>query len=510
MPKKSCSLDPIPASLLFDCLDEIVPCITMIMNASLSSGSVPSLFKHALVNPLLKKSTLDPEILKNYRPVSNLPFLSKVLERIVLTQLMTHLENHNLLERFQSAYRKGHSTETALLRVVNDLLGAADRGRVSILSLLDLSAAFDTIDHDILCNRLKDVFGCTGVVLAWFRSYLTDRTQSVIVNNTASAPSPLRYGVPQGSVLGPVLFTMYTQPLSSLIKTLSHSYHFFADDSQLYDSAPPADVPTLVDDMSGSISSVADWMRDNKLKMNDDKTELIAVGTRSKLAQTPALCMTISDHSVSFSSSVRNLGVHLDESLSMEVQVNILCRALNFHLRRIGKIRQYLTVESANKLAVSFILSRLDFCNSLLAGLPDEKLSKLQRIQNNAARLVLRQPRRASATSALHTLHWLPVKARIEYKIACLCFHCLHSDSCPSYLSELLCPYKPSRTLRSQDASLLTVPRYSLNSFGKRSFSVLAPTLWNSLPASLRQIDSVFSFKKHLKTHLFCKYLDTV
>ena len=179
-------------------------------------------------------------------------------------------------------------------------------------------------------------------------------------------------------------------------------------------------------------------------------------------------------------------------------------------MRRIGKIRQYLTVESANKLAVSFILSRLDFCNSLLAGLPDEKLSKLQRIQNNAARLVLRQPRRASATSALHTLHWLPVKARIEYKIACLCFHCLHSDSCPSYLSELLCPYKPSRTLRSQDASLLTVPRYSLNSFGKRSFSVLAPTLWNSLPASLRQIDSVFSFKKHLKTHLFCKYLDTV
>ena len=507
MPKKSCALDPIPASLLLECLDEIVPTVTSVMNASLSSGTVPLSFKHALVNPLLKKPNLDPEVLKNYRPVSNLPFLSKVLERIVLSQLMSHLEEHRLLEPFQSAYKKGHSTETALLRVVNDLLGAADRGRVSILSLLDLSAAFDTIDHEILCQRLQDVFGCSGTALAWFSSYLTDRTQSVVVNNIRSTPSPLRYGVPQGSVLGPVLFTMYTQPLSSLINTLNHPYHFFADDTQLYDSTVPADTPSLACEMSSSIASVADWMRDNKLKMNDEKTELIAVGTRSKLALTPLLSMTISGHEIEFSKSVRNLGVYLDETLSMDTQINTLCRALNFHLRRIGKIRQYLSTESANTLAVSFILSRLDFCNSLLSGLPDAKLSRLQRIQNNAARVVLRQPRRASATSALRTLHWLPVKARIDYKLACLTFHCLHSDSCPSYLSELLSPYKPTRTLRSQDASLLTVPRYSLNTFGKRSFTVMAPLLWNSLPSSLRQTDSLTSFQKNLKTHLFCKYL---
>ena len=171
------------------------------------------------MKPLLKKSNLDPELLKNYRQVSNLPFLSKVLEHVVLTQLMTHLETHNLLEPFQSAYRKCHSTETALLRVVNDLLQASDDGYVSILSLLDLSAAFDTIDHVILSQRLSSTFGCTGTALGWFQSYLSNRTQSVFVNDIQSAPSNLKYGVPQGSVLGPILFTMYT-PVSYTHLTL--------------------------------------------------------------------------------------------------------------------------------------------------------------------------------------------------------------------------------------------------------------------------------------------------
>ena len=222
MPKKSCDLDPIPSPLFLDCLDELIPVITDI-NTSLISGVVPQCFKHALVKPLLKKSNLDPELLKNYRQVSNLPFLSKVLERVVLTQLMTHLETRNLHEPFQSAYRKCHSTETALLRVVNDLLQASDDGYVSILSLLDLSAAFDTIDHVILSQRLSSTFGCTGTVLGWFESYLSNRTQSVFVNDIQSAPSNLKYGVPQGSVLGPILFTMYTQPTPSLWALLSSS-----------------------------------------------------------------------------------------------------------------------------------------------------------------------------------------------------------------------------------------------------------------------------------------------
>ena len=165
MPKKSYDLDPIPTPILHDCLEEITPIIADIVNKSLSCGVFPQCFKHAHVKPLLEKANLDLNCLSNYRPVFNLPFLSKVLERIVLKQFLQRFESHSLLEPFQSAYRKCHSTEPALLRVVNDLLQASDSGHVSILSLLDLSAAFDTTDHDILIKRLRTTYGCSGTVL---------------------------------------------------------------------------------------------------------------------------------------------------------------------------------------------------------------------------------------------------------------------------------------------------------------------------------------------------------
>jgi hypothetical protein len=508
MPKKSCQLDPLPASLFFQCIDELLPTITNIMNTSLSTGVVPQCFKHALVIPLLKKSNLDPENLKNYRPVSNLPFLSKVLERIVLKQLLTHLENHNLFESLQSAYKKLHSTETAIVRVVNDLLQACDRGEVSILSLLDLSAAFDTIDHQILCSRLNQTFGCSGTVLQWFNSYLTNRTQSVVIDKAHSTPCVLKYGVPQGSVLGPVLFTMYIQPLGSILKNSSHHYHFFADDSQLHNSTQPSNLHNLSTNISSCIQQVATWMKSNKLKMNDDKTEIISIGSKTKLPQASVNSMSFSSCTIPFSDSVRNLGAYLDKHLTIDTHVNQLCKSLFFQLRRISKIRQYLTIEAANTLANSFILSRLDYCNSILSGISEEKLNKLQRIQNLAARIVLRRPRHESASALLRTLHWLPVRARIEYKISILCFQCINSPDFPTYLSELVQIYRPSRELRSLDALLLQVPKYKLSTYGKRSFMIFGPTTWNSLPVKLRHIQSLPTFKKHLKTYLFQKYMD--
>ena len=208
--------------------------------------------------------------------------------------------------------------------------------------------------------------------------------------------------------------------------------------------------PVLACCLKDCIEDVAEWMADSKLKMNDDKTELMAIGTRSKLSQViPNLApMSISGCDIPFSQSVRNLGFYLDETLSMAAHMKYLCRILFCQLRRIRKIRSFLSTDAANKLAVSLILSRLDYCNSLLAGLPDNKLNKLQRIQNHAARLVLRKSRHASATALLRTLHWLPVKARIQYKIACLCFQCIYQNSMPPYIFDLLHPYCLKRNLR--------------------------------------------------------------
>ena len=194
-------LDPIPTSLTKECLSDLLPLITRIVNSSLGSGVVPPQFTQAVVTPTLKKPGLDPNDLKNFRPVSNLPFISKILEKVVLTQLQKHLSENDLLEIRQSAYRKNHSTETALLSVVDGLLRNADDRLVSVLALLDLNAAFDTLDHPILLQRLETTFGISGTVLHWFGSYLEGREQSVKVYNVLSSPSPLQFGVPQGSVL---------------------------------------------------------------------------------------------------------------------------------------------------------------------------------------------------------------------------------------------------------------------------------------------------------------------
>ena len=240
---------------------------------------VPTSLKKAIVRPLLKKATLDPDTLKNYRPISNLSFVSKLIERIVAKQINEHLASNKLLDKYQSAYRMFHSAETALLRVQNDILAELQNRKVVALVMLDLSAAFDTIDHSILFKRLRTRFGIQGTALKWIISYLQDRTQSVAVLNGRSTETPLKFGVPQGSVLGPLLFSLYVTPIADIASTSSLRHHMYADDNQVYVSFDPYEQTTLkLDNIEKCVASIKAWMQQNMLKLNDAKTEFIVFG----------------------------------------------------------------------------------------------------------------------------------------------------------------------------------------------------------------------------------------
>ena len=505
-PTKSSTLDPIPSWMLKNSIDVLIPSVAKVVNSSLSSGIVPKSLKAAVISPIIKKPNLDRNILKNYRPVSNLPFLAKVLERVAVKQLTSYMNKHHLHESLQSAYKSFHSTETALLKVHNDILHTMDHQGVTILIMLDLSAAFDTIDHNRLLTRMEHELGIKGVPLKWFRSYLSERTQCVNIDGHSSPPTLMYWAVPQGSVLGPILFLIYMLPLGHIIRRHGLELHIYADDTQVYIAISPVSqlaVDDAVVKLEACLRDVQQWMDVNMLKLNASKTEIKVFGSRVQLAKFELPSITIGNETVPVQSdAVRNLGVLFDTNMQMGEQVRSLCRSCNFQLANLRKVRRLLTCDTAHLMVRNLVTTRLDYCNSLLFGISGELCKRLQLIQNSAARLVTGTAKHDHITRDLIKLHWLPIKQRIVYKIIVIAYKALHGMA-PSYISDMLTEYTPRRSLRSASKSLLCEHKSNCVTFGGRAFEHSAPKLWNLLPNEVITSPSLDILKTRLKTHLF-------
>uniref|UniRef100_A0A3P9I354 Reverse transcriptase domain-containing protein n=1 Tax=Oryzias latipes TaxID=8090 RepID=A0A3P9I354_ORYLA len=317
---------------------------------------------------------------------------------------------------------------------MNDLLMAADQGSPSLLILLDLSAAFDTVDHGILLNRLHTTVGLSGNILNWFKSYLTNRTEYVALGNAKSHTHTVTCGVPQGSVLGPSLFTIYISPLGQIIRKHNISFHCYADDTQLY--VKMNSTLTLTSSaLQACLEEIEAWMAENSLQFNSNKTEAILIGTPHQIKTSSTKSILVSGHNILLSSPVINLGVKIDSTLTFDHHIRHLSKVSFFHLKNIAKLRPSLTQSNAEKLIHAFISSRLDYCNAVLVGIPGRSLEKLQHIQNCAARVLTRRRKFDHITPVLQSLHWLPIRSRIQYKLCLLTYQCVHGTA-PAYLSE--------------------------------------------------------------------------
>lgn len=504
----SCPLDPIPTFIVKDHLPVILPFITSMCNASLLEGHLPLSQRHAVIFPDLKKYNLDPGDVKSYRPISNLTFMSKLVERAALSQLLPFLDANKLLPSLQFAYRPNHSTETAVLKVLSDIFSACDRGELTLLGMLDLSAAFDTVDHDILLHRLSETYGIRGRALHWFASFVLGRSSNTSFADKSSSSSDIKCGVPQGSVLGPVLFILYTADVIEIARHWGFGVLSYADDSQLNFHAKPGNCSLQSARLSQCINDIERWLSANRLKMNPDKSQFIWFGTPQLVhsAVSRGLIST-SCNGIDISDNVVDLGVTLDSNLTMRGQILKITQSSYYQLRQLRSIRRSLSLPVATGLVHAFVTSRVDYCNSALYGVAAVHLDLLQSVLHTAARLISRKLKYDHITPTLRDeLHWLPVRQRIHFKLCTITFKALHGVA-PAYISDSLLPvssYGGRSHLRSAAKGDLVIPRTRTARFGPRSFAVACPTLWNGLPLTIRDPALSFEqFKSRLKTFLF-------
>lgn len=482
-------------------LDTVAPVLTHIFNFSLFSHKFPSIWKNAYVIPIPKNK--NPSTFSHYRPISILPFLSKILERIVHHQLNNFLYDNHILNPFQSGFRRGHSTVTALVKVCDDIRLNTDNQLLTIVTLLDFSNAFNSVDYDILLAVLQSQ-NISSEVIEWFHSYLNGRQQCVRCDGKISSLSSLTAGVPQGGVLSPLLFSLFINSVSHL---LSSHFHLYADDLQLYTAAPAYNISEAIAKMNDDLSRINSWSQSYGLLVNPSKSQVIIIGSPYQLAKVD----TNNLPSIRFGTAnlvlctcVKNLGLLVDNTLSWVPQVADVSRKIFATVRSLNRWKNFLPIKTKITLANSLLLPILDYADICYPDLTEEQLNKLERLQNLCIRFIFGLRKFDHVSHYRVKLKWLPIRQRRDLHLLSFLYTILSNNLSPSYLKERFC-YLGSdcdlhMNLRSGDDNRLKLPTSNSKAYNN-SFTIKSVRLWNKLPADIRHSQSLAIFKNVLKKY---------
>jgi hypothetical protein len=502
----------------------ILPTLTNIVNSSLQMSTFPSVWKKALICPIPKIKR--PESPKDFRPISLLCTMSKVLEKVVFEQILAHINAHSIIDPFQSGFRRLHSTASALLRVSEDMRMALFKKRVVLCVFLDFSKAFDTVNHGLLINKLRQL-NLSEAVLAWFESYLSGRSHAVkSADGTRSKWNNLNCGVPQGSILGPLLYTLYTFDIGRILKHRC-KYHIYADDVQLYIECDVSELNTAINIMNLILEDVFKWSDKHGLKLNPTKTQAMLIATphthtridfntlaRLVMNNTPIsfsdtvqnIGMTHDDTTiVEFGDSVKNLGVTFDKFLNWDKHISHICQKVYGTLNTLEKFHDITPEATRLKLFQSLILPHFDYCSFVYCNINQEQCRRLQTLMFYCIKYVYDVPFATNVTPYFKKAGVLKVKDRRAMQMLMMTHKIVHQKS-PSYLSDLICVHSnvSSRATRAHKLKL-RVPLVGVQA-PDSSFQVQCARLWNNLPEKLCQTENYDNFKRTVKDMLLNSY----